>query len=128
MRQTRTVDFSLSLAMCPPDRLIPMAQLAERVGWDSVTVPDSVFFPEQVSGEYPFTDDGQRFWTAETPFVGAVTSAEGSRVAPPVPVPLPAVPGVLAPPTFGFRSGGSQPPSAPWNQPSPGDPAVVGIV
>ena len=74
MRQNRVVDFSLSLAMCPPDRLIPMAQLAERHGWDSITVPDSVFFPEQVSGEYPFTDDGQRFWSAETPFVDPLVS------------------------------------------------------
>lgn len=68
------MDFSLSLAMCPPDRLVPMARLAEQHGWDSITVPDSVFFPEEVSGDYPFTGDGQRFWTAETPFVDPLVS------------------------------------------------------
>ena len=68
------MDFSLSLAMCPPERLLPMARLAEAHGWDSVAVPDSVFFPEQVSGEYPFTADGERFWSAETPFVEPLVS------------------------------------------------------
>mgnify|MGYP003887918521 CR=1 FL=1 len=69
MRQNRGVQFSLSLAMCPPERLVPLARLAESCGWDAVTMPDSVFYPEQVSGEYPFTADGDRFWDAETPFV-----------------------------------------------------------
>lgn len=68
------MDFSLSLAMCPPERLLPMARLAEAHGWDAVAVPDSVFFPEQVSGEYPFTADGERFWSAETPFVEPLVS------------------------------------------------------
>lgn len=67
--QYHQVDFSLSLAMCPPDRLIPLAKAAEDAGWDSVAVPDSVFFPESVSADYPFTADGGRFWDASTPFV-----------------------------------------------------------
>lgn len=74
MRQNRGVDFSLSVAMCPPERLLPLARLAERSGWDSITVPDSVFFPEQVTGDYPFTPDGKRFWSAETPFVDPLVS------------------------------------------------------
>jgi len=32
-------------------------------------VPDSVFHPEKVSADYPYTADGQRFWPSDTPFV-----------------------------------------------------------
>lgn len=68
------MDFSLSLAMCPPERLVPLARAAEEAGWDSVSVPDSVFFPEAVSADYPFTADGRRFWDATTPFVDPLVS------------------------------------------------------
>lgn len=63
------MQFTLSLAMCPPDRILPLARLAEETGWGGVTFPDSVFFPERVSADYPFTPDGRRFWSPETPFV-----------------------------------------------------------
>lgn len=69
MRQTAPVQFTLALAMCPPERLVPLARMAEEAGWDAVAVPDSVFFPEEVSARYPFTGDGQRFWPADAPFV-----------------------------------------------------------
>ncbi|MCB0977399.1 MAG: TIGR03619 family F420-dependent LLM class oxidoreductase [Acidimicrobiales bacterium] len=79
--QNLAVDFSLSLAMCPPERLLPMARLAEECGWDSIAVPDSVFFPEKVSGDYPFTADGARFWPAETPFVEPLVSIPAMAAA-----------------------------------------------
>lgn len=63
------MEFTLAVAMCPPERLLPLARAAEEAGWDSVAVPDSVFYPETVSAEYPFSGDGDRFWPAETPFV-----------------------------------------------------------
>jgi probable F420-dependent oxidoreductase len=69
MRQNRAVQFTLALAMCPPDRVLPLARAAEAAGWDNVCFPDSVFYPEQVSGSYPFTPDGKRFWSADAPFV-----------------------------------------------------------
>lgn len=61
--------FSLTVAMCGPDELIPMARAAEAAGWDGVAVPDSVFYPQQVSADYPYTADGSRFWDESTPFV-----------------------------------------------------------
>ena len=61
--------FTLALAMCPPERVLPLARAAEAAGWDSVCFPDSVFYPEQVSGSYPFTPDGKRFWPDDAPFV-----------------------------------------------------------
>lgn len=63
------VRFTLALPMLPPGRLIPLAREAEAAGWDAVSLPDSVFFPEEVSASYPYTSDGQRFWAPDTPFV-----------------------------------------------------------
>lgn len=78
--------FTLALAMTPPERVLPLARAAEEAGWDSVAFPDSVFYPEAVSAEYPFTPDGSRFWPEDSPFVdplvglpavGAVTERLG---------------------------------------------------
>ena len=55
--------------MLPPDHLVPLARVAEEAGYASIAVPDSVFFPEETSGDYPFTEDGSRWWAPETPFV-----------------------------------------------------------
>ena len=55
--------------MFPADHLLPMARAAEAAGFDSITVPDSVFYPETVSADYPYSADGGRFWPADTPFV-----------------------------------------------------------
>ena len=63
------MQFTLALAMTPPDRIVPLARAAEAAGWDSVCFPDSVFYAEQVSGDYPFTADGKRFWPEDSPFV-----------------------------------------------------------
>ena len=65
----RPVRFTLALPMCPPDRLLPLARLADERGWDALCLPDSVFFPEEVSADYPFTGDGERFWPADAPLV-----------------------------------------------------------
>jgi probable F420-dependent oxidoreductase len=63
--------FTLSLAMCPPAHLLPLAKAAEESGWDGVALPDSVFFPENVSADYPYSEGGQRFWADDTPWVDA---------------------------------------------------------
>lgn len=55
--------------MCPPSELLPLAKAAEATGWDAVAMPDSVFFPEAVSADYPYTKGGDRFWDAEVPFI-----------------------------------------------------------
>lgn len=60
-----TVPFPLFAA----DHLVPMARAAEAAGFDTIAMPDSVFFPESVSADYPYSADGGRFWEADTPFV-----------------------------------------------------------
>lgn len=61
--------FCVPFPMFPADHVLALAPVAEAAGFSSVAVPDSVFFPEQVSADYPYSADGQRFWPADTPFV-----------------------------------------------------------
>jgi len=61
--------FSVALTLLEPSQMLPLAVAAERCGFDAVAVPDSVFFPERVSAPYPYTQDGTRFWSAETPWI-----------------------------------------------------------
>jgi probable F420-dependent oxidoreductase len=61
--------WTAAFAMFPADHLVPLAQAAEEAGFSAITVPDGVFYPEQVSAAYPYTPDGARFWPPETPFV-----------------------------------------------------------
>jgi probable F420-dependent oxidoreductase len=55
--------------MFPADHLVPVALAAEANGFDTIAVPDSVFFPETVSADYPYSTDGGRFWAPDTTFV-----------------------------------------------------------
>jgi probable F420-dependent oxidoreductase len=68
------VRFTVPFPMLPADHLLPLAQVAEEAGFDAIAVPDSVFFPETVSADYPYTPDGSRFWAADTPFVDPFVS------------------------------------------------------
>jgi probable F420-dependent oxidoreductase len=55
--------------MFPAEQLVPMARAAEAAGFDTIAMPDSVFFPQTVSADYPYSADGGRFWQPDTPFV-----------------------------------------------------------
>jgi probable F420-dependent oxidoreductase len=66
--------WTVAFPMFPADHLLPMARAAEAAGFDTITVPDSVFFPEHVSAEYPYSKDGGRFWAPDTPFVDPFVS------------------------------------------------------
>jgi len=61
--------WTAAFPMFPADHLLPMARAAEAAGFDTITVPDSIFYPEKVESAYPYSPDGGRFWTGETPFV-----------------------------------------------------------
>ncbi|SDO42650.1 TIGR03619 family F420-dependent LLM class oxidoreductase [Lentzea jiangxiensis] len=75
--------FTVGIAMSPLDQLTELARCAEECGYSSIALPDSLFFSEKVSADYPYTPDGSRMWNADTPWVdpfvaaaamGAVTS------------------------------------------------------
>ena len=61
--------FAISISMCPTDHYLALARAAEEAGFWAVGVPDSVFFPETASADYPYSDDGKRFFPPETPFL-----------------------------------------------------------
>ena len=66
--------WTVAFPMFPAEHLLPMARAAEAAGFDTIAVPDSVFFPEKVSAEYPYSADGGRFWAPETPFLDPFVS------------------------------------------------------
>jgi probable F420-dependent oxidoreductase len=57
----------MSAAMVPPEDLPELVRAAEDAGFTGVTLPDSVFFPAEVSADYPYTSTGERHWVPETP-------------------------------------------------------------
>ncbi len=83
MTQVAKMKYTCSIAMSPVDQLTELARTAEEVGFDSIALPDSLFYMEAQSVDYPYTPDGSRMWNEETPWVdplivaasmGAVTS------------------------------------------------------
>jgi probable F420-dependent oxidoreductase len=60
--------FTMSVAMNPLEHTVELARTAEECGFASVALPDSLFYSETVSADYPYTPDGSRMWNAETPW------------------------------------------------------------
>ncbi|MDT5099893.1 MAG: hypothetical protein QOC76_3630 [Mycobacterium sp.] len=76
--------YTCAVPMCQIDHLVEIAKTAEEVGFDSIALPDSIFYMEKQSADYPYTADGSRMWDENTPWVdpliaagamGAVTSS-----------------------------------------------------
>jgi probable F420-dependent oxidoreductase len=61
--------------MSPLDQLTELARTAEACGYSSVALPDSLFYSEKVSADYPYTPDGTRMWNEETPWVDPLVAA-----------------------------------------------------
>lgn len=61
--------WCVPLALLEPAAMLAIAPVIDDLGYDQITVPDSAFFAEQVSADYPYTPDGKRFWAPDTPFV-----------------------------------------------------------
>lgn len=61
--------FSVALSMSGPEHYLPLARAADEAGFYGFAVPDGPFYPEKVSGRYPYTPDGERFWAADTPML-----------------------------------------------------------
>jgi alkanesulfonate monooxygenase SsuD/methylene tetrahydromethanopterin reductase-like flavin-dependent oxidoreductase (luciferase family) len=71
--------FSLTLTFNPIDHYIELAKAADELGWHSVNLGDGLFFFDETSVDYPYTDSGTRYWNAKTPFLDpfAAISAMG---------------------------------------------------
>ena len=59
----------------PIDELIDIAKTAEEVGFDSIALPDSLFYMEKAAADYPYTPDGSRMWNENTPWVDPLIAA-----------------------------------------------------
>jgi probable F420-dependent oxidoreductase len=77
------MQYTVSVAMSPIEQLVELAKTAEEVGFDNIALPDSIFYMEKQSADYPYTADGSRMWNEDTPWadplivagaMGAVTS------------------------------------------------------
>ncbi len=66
--------FSYGIAMCEPDQYIPLAQAAEAAGYDYITVPDSLCYPQEASSKYPYNADGSREFLESLPFIESLVA------------------------------------------------------
>jgi alkanesulfonate monooxygenase SsuD/methylene tetrahydromethanopterin reductase-like flavin-dependent oxidoreductase (luciferase family) len=73
------MEFSMILTFNPLDHHLPLAKVADEEGWHSVNVGDGLFFFDETSVDYPYSDTGARYWSADTPFLDpfAVVAAMG---------------------------------------------------
>ena len=86
------MQYTVSVAMSPINQIIDIAKAAEELGYDNIALPDSIFYMEKQSTDYPYTADGSRMWDQDTPWVdplilagalGAVTSKLACPVSSP---------------------------------------------
>jgi probable F420-dependent oxidoreductase len=61
--------FTFAESMCDPSHYVPLAIEAERAGFHSFTVPDSICYPEHSDSKYPYTPDGNREFLQGKPFI-----------------------------------------------------------
>ncbi len=75
--------FTFAESMCEPKQLLTLAVEAERHGFSSFTVPESLMYPKHSDAKYPYTADGGREFLEGKPFIepfvlmgalGAITS------------------------------------------------------
>lgn len=67
--------YTCSVAMGPIDQLLDIAKTAEELGFDAIALPDSLFYMEKQSADYPYTADGSRMWGPDTPWVDPLIAA-----------------------------------------------------
>lgn len=50
------------------DQFIPLAQHAEALGYEGITLPDHLVYPGTVTTPYPYTEDGDVWWPNTNPW------------------------------------------------------------
>jgi len=61
--------FSYQIGMSEADHYVPLAQAAEAAGYDGLTIPDSICYPQEASSKYPYNKDGSREFLESVPFM-----------------------------------------------------------
>ena len=65
--------FTYAESMCDPAQLTPLVIAADQAGYTSMTVPDSICYPEVSDSKYPYTPDGSREFLDGKPFIEPFT-------------------------------------------------------
>jgi probable F420-dependent oxidoreductase len=63
------MEFWQSLARTPVDQLVPVAQLAEDLGFSGLTMSDHLVRPETLASSYPYAAGGQMATDGNTPYL-----------------------------------------------------------
>lgn len=61
--------FTYAPIMCPPEQYLPLAKAAEELGFDGLTMPDSICYPKDADTKYPYNADGSRNFLEDVPFI-----------------------------------------------------------
>ncbi|MEH6591022.1 MAG: TIGR03619 family F420-dependent LLM class oxidoreductase [Halioglobus sp.] len=61
--------FNYQVGMCDADHYLPLAKAAEEAGYQGITIPDSICYPEVASSSYPYNKDGSREFLESVPFL-----------------------------------------------------------
>ncbi|MFT6053086.1 MAG: putative F420-dependent oxidoreductase [Halioglobus sp.] len=61
--------FSYQVGMSEADHYLPLAKAAEAAGYDGITIPDSICYPQEASSKYPYNADGSREFLESIPFL-----------------------------------------------------------
>lgn len=73
--------FTLNITMLEPEHYIPLAQAAEDAGFYAASVSDSIFYPKNVIGKYPY-HEGREFLEDKPfiePFVAIASMAAATK-------------------------------------------------
>jgi probable F420-dependent oxidoreductase len=62
------MDFWQAVAFLPTDELLELARAAEDAGFHGIMVSDHVFYPQDLSGGYPYTADGMPIFPHDAPW------------------------------------------------------------
>lgn len=73
--KNQRMKYTCSIAMGRIDELLDIARTAEEIGFDSIALPDSLFYMEKAAANYPYTPDGSRMWNENTPWVDPLIAA-----------------------------------------------------
>ena len=69
MKGRDPVRFSYQIGMCEADHYLLLAKAAEQAGYNGISIPDSICYPQQASSKYPYNKDGSREFLESVPFL-----------------------------------------------------------
>ena len=67
--------FTYAEALTDPSFYLPLAQAAERAGYSSITLADSLAYPRESDSRYPYTETGDREFLEDKAFIETFTLA-----------------------------------------------------